>query len=205
MKFVLIGAPLSGKGTISKMLSKHFQIPHISMGDLLRNCAKGDNKYSKYIATNMENGKLVNDDLVKIILQDRLSKEDCKNGYILDGYPRNISQANNLDDITKIDKAIYCTVSEVTLIQRLSTRFICPKCYKSYNIESYCKKYCEDCNEPLTKRADDTEDILLRRVKLYNETAFPILDKYLKENKLVTIANEGDINLVFEELLGKIK
>ena len=94
MNFVLIGAPLSGKGTIGSLLSTHFQIPHISMGDLLRNSAKGDNKYSQYIAKHIEEGKLINDDLVKVILADRLSKPDCQNGYVLDGYPRTIEQAN---------------------------------------------------------------------------------------------------------------
>jgi len=204
MNFVLIGAPLSGKGTIGSLLSTHFQIPHISMGDLLRNSSKGDNKYSKYIANHIEEGKLINDDLVKVVLEDRLSKPDCKNGYVLDGYPRTIDQANKLDTITKIDKVIYATVSAVTVMQRLSSRFVCPVCYKSYNIDKYDKNYCENCKQRLIKREDDNEETLLKRIKLYNETSFPILDKYLKENKLITISNEGNIDDVFKELLGKI-
>ncbi|MGN1208310.1 MAG: adenylate kinase family protein [Christensenellales bacterium] len=205
MNFVLIGAPLSGKGTIGSMLSEYFQIPHISMGDLLRNSAKGENKYSKYIAKHIEEGKLINDDLVKVVLEDRLEKPDCKNGYVLDGYPRTIEQANKLDTITNVDKAIYTTVSQVTVMQRLASRYVCPVCYKSYNTQTYDRNYCEDCKQRLIKREDDNEETLLKRIKTYNETSFPILDKYLKDNKLVTIANEGDINDVFKELLGKIK
>lgn len=205
MNFVLIGAPLSGKGTIGSMLSEYFQIPHISMGDLLRNSAKGENKYSKYIAKHIEEGKLINDDLVKVVLEDRLEKPDCKNGYVLDGYPRTIEQANKLDTITNVDKAIYTTVSQVTVMQRLASRYVCPVCFKSYNTQTYDKNYCEDCKQRLIKREDDNEETLLKRIKTYNETSFPILDKYLKDNKLVTIANEGDINDVFKELLGKIK
>lgn len=205
MNFVLIGAPLSGKGTIGSLLSTYFQIPHISMGDLLRNSAKGDNKYSQYIAKHIEEGKLINDDLVKVILQDRLSKEDCQNGYVLDGYPRNLEQALKLDEITKIDKAIYVTASQVTVMKRLASRFVCPVCYKSYSTETYDKNYCENCKQHLIKREDDNEETLLKRIKLYNETSFPILDKYLKDEKLITISNEGNIDEVFEELLGKIK
>lgn len=204
MNFVLIGAPLSGKGTIGSLLSTHFQIPHISMGDLLRNSSKGDNKYSKYIAKHIEEGKLINDDLVKVVLEDRLSKLDCKNGYVLDGYPRTVEQADKLDTITNIDKVIYVTVSAVTVMQRLASRFVCPVCYKSYNMNNYDKNYCEDCKQRLIKREDDNEETLLKRIKLYNETSFPILDKYLKQNKLVTISNEGNIDDVFKELLGKI-
>ncbi len=205
MNFVLIGAPLSGKGTIGSMLSEYFQIPHISMGDLLRNSAKGENKYSKYIAKHIEEGKLINDDLVKVVLEDRLSKPDCKKGYVLDGYPRTIEQANKLDTITNVDKVVYTTVSQVTVMQRLSSRFVCPVCYKSYNIETYDKNYCEDCKQRLIKREDDNEETLLKRIKTYNETSYPILDKYLKENKLVTISNEGNIYDVFNELLGKLQ
>ncbi len=204
MNFVLIGAPLSGKGTIGSLLSTHFQIPHISMGDLLRNSSKGDNKYSKYIAKHIEEGKLINDDLVKVVLEDRLSKDDCKNGYVLDGYPRNVEQADKLDSITHVDHVIYVTVSEVTVMQRLASRFVCPVCYKSYNTETYDKNYCEKCKQHLIKREDDNEETLLKRIKLYNETSFPILDKYLKQNKLITISNEGNIEEVFKELLGKI-
>ncbi|MBR4999274.1 MAG: nucleoside monophosphate kinase [Clostridia bacterium] len=204
MNFVLIGAPLSGKGTLGNLLSEHFKIPHIGMGDLLRSAAKGDNKFSKYIQNHIESGKLINDDLVKVVLEDRLSKPDCKNGYILDGYPRNYEQALKLDTITNVDKVIYSTVSEITIMKRLASRCVCPVCYTSYNTEIYDKNYCEKCKQRLIKREDDNEETLLKRVRTFNDTSFPILDKYSKENKLVTIANEGDINDVFAELLGKI-
>lgn len=204
MNFVVVGAPLSGKGTLSKMLSKFLQIPHISMGDLLRNIAKGDNKYSVYISNQMQSGKLINDDLVKLILEDRLKKEDCKNGFVLDGYPRNLEQSNNLDEIINIDKVIYSTVSEVTIMKRMATRYICPNCGLTYSTESYDKNYCEKCKESLVKRSDDNETTLLSRVKDFNENTLPVLEKYLISNKLVTISNEGDINDVFEELKGKL-
>ena len=204
MNFVLIGAPLSGKGTLSKLISKHFQIPHISMGDLLRNVANGKTKYSEYIANYMKEGKLINDELVKVILEDRLTKSDCRNGFVLDGYPRNMTQSKLLDEIITIDKVIYSTVSEITVIQRMATRFICPNCGTSYNTQSYNKNYCEKCKTSLVKRADDNEATLLSRLKEFNESTIPVLNKYMQENKLVTVANEGDINDVFNELLGKL-
>ena len=138
------------------------------------------------------------------LVKDRLSKPDCKNGYILDGYPRNYEQALKLDTITNVDKVIYSTVSEITIMKRLASRCVCPVCYTSYNTEIYDKNYCEKCKQRLIKREDDNEETLLKRVRTFNDTSFPILDKYSKENKLVTIANEGDINDVFAELLGKI-
>mgnify|MGYP003571337730 CR=1 FL=1 len=205
MNFVLIGAPLSGKGTIGDLLSKKYQIPHISMGDLLRNCATGDNKYSRYLSEHIASGKLINDDLVKVILEDRLSKKDCKNGYVLDGYPRNVEQAEKLDTFTNIDKAIYVTVSKITMIDRLRSRIVCSNCYTSYNMNTYKNKVCEKCSAPLIKREDDKEDILIERVKIYNANSYPIISKYSRDKKLVTISNEGDINLVFNELIGKIE
>lgn len=205
MNFVLIGAPLSGKGTIGKLLSEKYQIPHIGMGDLLRKASAGDNKYSKYIAEQIENGQLINDDLVKVILEDRLSKNDCKNGYILDGYPRNLDQANKLDEITKVDKVIFTSVSKMTIMKRMRSRFVCPKCYTSYNVETYDKNYCEKCGLHLIKREDDTEETLLDRIKTYNTNSYSILEKYSKENKLITIANDGRIEDVFRELVGKIE
>ena len=204
MNFVVIGAPLSGKGTISKLLSQHLQIPHISMGDLLRNIAKCNNKYSIYISNQIQSGKLINDDLVKIILEDRLNKPDCKKGFVLDGYPRNLEQSKNLDEIIKVDKIIYTTVSEITVIKRMATRYICPKCGLTYSTEKYDKNYCEKCKERLVKRDDDNETTLLSRVKDFNDNTLPVLEKYMVENKLVTISNEGDINDVFEELKGKL-
>ena len=205
MNFVLIGAPLSGKGTIGKLLSEKYQIPHIGMGDLLRKASAGDNKYSKYIAEQIENGQLINDDLVKVILEDRLSKNDCKNGYILDGYPRNLDQANKLDEITKVDKVIFTSVSKMTIMKRMRSRFVCPKCYTSYNVETYDKNYCEKCGLHLIKREDDTEETLPDRIKTYNTNSYSILEKYSKENKLITIANDGRIEDVFRELVGKIE
>lgn len=204
MNFVVIGVPLSGKGTLGKMLSKYLQIPHISMGDLLRNIAKGDNKYSAYISNKIKNGELINDDLVKVILEDRLNKSDCKQGFVLDGYPRNLGQAKSLDEIIKIDKVIYTTVSEVTIMKRMATRYICPKCGLSYSTEKYDKNYCEKCKERLVKREDDNETTLLSRIKDFNDNTLPALEKYMMEEKLITIANEGDINEVFTELKGKL-
>lgn len=204
MNFVLVGAPLSGKGTLSKLLCNRLQIPHISMGDLLRNVASGDNKFSVYIKNHLKEGELINDDLVKVILEDRLRKPDCKNGFILDGYPRNINQAKTLDEIINVDKVIYTTVSEVTVIKRMASRFICPNCQRGYSTDTYNKNYCEDCKTRLVKREDDNEQTLLKRIKDFHDNTFPILDKYLKEEKLVTIENEGEINDVFNELLEKL-
>ncbi len=204
MNIVLIGAPLSGKGTLSKLLSNHYQIPHISMGDLLRSAVKSETKFSSYIENHIRAGTLINDDLVKVILEHRLSKPDCKNGFILDGYPRNINQANTLDSICKVDKVVYATVSYVTLIKRLSSRLVCPNCQSVYNADTYKEIFCEKCKKKLERRPDDNEEIMLKRVKDFNQTSIPILRKYMDEKKLVSISNEGSIDGVFNELLGKL-
>lgn len=206
MNFVVVGAPLSGKGTISKKLSAYLNIPHISTGNLLRDLINSNSKeISSYVDEKLKKGELFPDEFIYAVLENRLEKSDCKNGVILDGFPRTLTQAKWLDSKFNINYAIYTTVSEVTLLQRLSKRLVCPTCGSVYNVDSYNKNYCDKCKSNLVRRADDNEEVLLKRIKEYNALTFPILDDYLKQNKLVTVANEGSIDLVFEELLRKLK
>jgi len=205
MNFVVVGAPLSGKGTISKKLSAYLNIPHISTGNLLRDLVNSNSKeISTYVDEKLKKGELFPDEFIYAVLENRLDKSDCKNGVILDGFPRTLTQAKWLDSKLKIDHAIYTTVSNATVLQRLSKRLICPTCSAVYSVDTYDKNYCEKCKTNLVRRADDNEEALLKRIKDYNQVTFPILDEYLKQNKLVTVANEGSIDLVFEELLRKL-
>lgn len=206
MNFVVVGAPLSGKGTISKKLSAYLNIPHISTGNLLRDLVNSNSKeISSYVSEKIKTGELFPDEFIYAVLENRLIKSDCKNGVILDGFPRTLTQAKWLDSKLKVDFAIYTTVSNATVLNRLSKRLVCPTCNSVYNVDSYSKNYCEKCKTTLVRRTDDNEEVLLKRIKNYNSITFPILDEYLKQNKLVTVANEGSIDLVFEELLRKLK
>lgn len=206
MNFVVVGAPLSGKGTISKKLSAYLNIPHISTGNLLRDLVNSNSKeISSYVDEKLKAGELFPDEFIYAVLENRLDKSDCKNGVILDGFPRTLTQAKWLDSKLKVDFAIYTTVSNATVLQRLSKRLVCPTCGSVYNADSYDRNYCDKCKTNLVRRADDNEEALLKRIKDYNAITFPILDEYLKQNKLVTVANEGSIDLVFEELLRKLK
>lgn len=206
MNFVVVGAPLSGKGTISKKLSAYLNIPHISTGNLLRDLANSNSKeISSYVSEKLKTGDLFPDEFIYAVLENRLEKSDCKNGVILDGFPRTLTQAEWLDSKFKIDFAIYTTVSNATILQRLSKRLVCPSCNTVYNIDGYDKNYCDKCKTTLVRRADDNEEVLLKRINNYNKITFPILDAYLKQNKLVTVANEGSIDVVFNELLRKLK
>jgi len=205
MNFVIVGVPLSGKGTISKKLSEEFNIPHISTGSLLRAIKNSNSsELAEYVSNLIDNGKFVPDEFMKVVLENRLEKPDCKNGVILDGFPRTLKQEDMLDEILKVDKVIYVTASNAALLKRLSSRLICPKCNAEYNTQKYQKNYCEKCKAMLVRRADDTQETLIKRISTYNQETFPILDRYSKEGKLVTISNEGDVDLVFKELMEKL-
>lgn len=205
MNFVIVGAPLSGKGTLSKQISSKFNIPHISTGNLLRDISHSNSEeLSTYVSEKLASGALFPDEFIFTVLENRINKPDCKNGVILDGFPRTLTQAEWLDKLMKVDKAIYVTVSNATVLKRLNTRLVCPNCNTVFNYESYQKNYCEKCKTTLVRRADDTKDTLLKRIKEFNLSTFPILEKYLKEGKLVSISNEGPIEIVFNELMEKI-
>lgn len=204
MKLVLIGCPGAGKGTQAKKLSKHFDIAHISTGDLLREQMKLGTELGKKVSEIMNAGGLVSDDIVSAMLAERIKADDCKNGYILDGYPRNVSQAEGLSAITgELDKVICYNVDDAIIVDRMTGRRGCPKCGQMFHIKYNPPKeegICDACGEKLIQRKDDNEETVVNRLKVYHETTAPVIDYYKKKGILFEVDGTGDIDEIFAKV-----
>ncbi len=203
VKILFIGPQGSGKGTQAKIISEELKILHISTGDLFREIT---GKLREELDSYMNKGQLVPDELVIRILKERISKPDCKNGFILDGYPRNLNQANLLDNIAKIDKVILIDISDELAIERISSRISCKKCGAVYNLITNPPKrkdICDKCQEELYRRADDNPDAVKKRLETYHKETEPILEKY--KNILITIDGNQEIDKISMDIIGALK
>jgi adenylate kinase len=186
MKLIIFGPQGSGKGTYAARLSQHFGIPAISTGDLLRSL-RDDPKEGKLIREYQDKGLLVPDELVLRILDDRLQKDDAKNGFILDGFPRNIKQADALESIAKMESAVLLNVPEWILLKRLTNRRTCRKCGSIFNILTLPPKkegLCDKCQGELYQRADDTEEAIKQRLLIFKKDTEPLI-KYYKDKGIL--------------------
>ncbi len=215
-EYIFIGPPGSGKGTQTKKLSAEFNLPHIDTGSLLREEVASGSDEGKLANSFMEKGNLVPIDLVSKIIKNRLLKNDCDNGFILDGYPRSIEQAQALDKIleeidgknTVSHKVFYFNVSQDKLIERLVNRRTCEKCGAIYNLKTMKLKnneICEKCGGKLIRRDDDTEEVALKRFKTYFNQTEPLIDLYTKRNWLFEIDASKNIDEIYKDLKGAIK
>jgi len=208
MKFILIGCPGAGKGTQAKKLSKHYDIAHISTGDLLRDQIKRGTELGKKITEIMDKGGLVSDDIVAAILKERITEDDCKKGYILDGYPRNVAQAEGLEAITgPLDKVVCIDVDDAVILDRMTGRRSCPKCGEMYHTKYNPPKtdsICDRCGESLIQRKDDNEETVKNRLKVYHETTAPVIDFYDKKGIVCRIDGQGDIDDIFKPICSKL-
>ena len=203
MKLVMVGCPGAGKGTQADKLSQHYGIPHISTGDLLRDQIAKGTELGKKVSKIMEDGGLVSDDIVSAMLTERIKEDDCKNGYILDGYPRNLPQAQGLEAITgPLDKVLCIEVEDSLIVDRMTGRRSCPKCKAMFHVKNNPPKVegvCDVCGEKLVQRKDDNEETVVNRLKVYHETTAPLIDFYSKKGILVTVNGVGDIDEIFAE------
>jgi adenylate kinase len=204
MKLVLIGCPGAGKGTQAKKLSKHYDIAHISTGDLLREQIANKTEIGLKIKDIMDNGGLVSDDIISAMLAERVKADDCKKGYILDGYPRNVSQAEGLDSIVgQLDKVVCIDVKDDIIVDRMSGRRGCPKCGAMYHIKYNPPKQdgvCDACGEALVQRKDDNEETVKNRLNVYHETTAPVINYYGDKGLLMTVNGVGDIDEIFSQI-----
>lgn len=200
MNILFVGPQGSGKGTQAKIIAERLSIPHISTGDLLRNASE---ELKNEVDSHMQSGSLVPDELMLRILQQRLSQEDCKKGFILDGFPRNISQARILDSITKINKVIEITISDCESIRRIGTRLSCRKCgaiFNTFTNPPRKKDICDFCSQPLIRRADDTPEAIKKRLEIYHRETEPILEHY----ESIQINGEQSIEEVTHDILEEL-
>ncbi len=209
MKLVLIGSPGAGKGTQAKVLSKHFGIAHISTGDLLREETSLKTEIGLKIIDIMNAGKLVSDEIVETLLSNRIKKDDCKNGFILDGYPRNVEQAEGLSAVVgNIDKVVLISVNDNLIIERMVGRRGCPKCGQMYHIKYNPPKedgVCSECGSELVQRKDDNEETVKNRLSVYHTSTSPIIDYYKNKGLLLEISGVGNIDDISKQLIDALE
>jgi adenylate kinase len=213
LKIVLLGAPGVGKGTQAKLISESFNIPHISTGDIFRSNISQGTPLGIKANEFMKKGMLVPDELTISIVKDRLNNEDCKNGFLLDGFPRNLFQAKELDSILAesnqyLDKVVLIDVAKDLIIERMAGRRFCTKCGSSYHVKFNPSKLgdkCESCGENLIQRQDDKEDIVLDRLNVYNKSTKPLVDYYSSKGLLYKVQGSKEINEVFESIAVSLK
>lgn len=205
MKIIMLGAPGAGKGTQAQMIADKYKIPHISTGDIFRENVKNGTELGMEAKKYMDQGALVPDELTVRILLDRVAQDDCKNGYVLDGFPRTIPQAEVLDKAIaelgdKIDFAIDVEVPDENIIRRMSGRRACLSCGATFHVEHVPPKQegiCDRCGKELVLRDDDKEETVKNRLNVYHEQTQPLIDFYTKKNILKTVDGTVDMQDVF--------
>ena len=202
MKLILLGAPGSGKGTQAAYITEKYDLPHISTGDLFRENIKNLTPLGVKVKEVMDTGNLCPDDLTVELVKDRLSKPDCAKGCLLDGFPRNIVQAQALDQFAAPDKVINIEVDFAKIEHRIVGRRSCPSCNASYHVDFIGDiKKCPACGETLIVRKDDNSKTVKERLNVYKEQTAPLIDYYGKQGKLVTVNGDKDIAQVFDEIV----
>ena len=208
MRLILLGPPGAGKGTQATNIVKEYGITHISTGDIFRHNIKNQTELGKKVKEFLDNGKLVPDELTIDLVWDRLSKEDCKNGFLLDGFARTINQAKALQEGLKerglkLDKVINIDVDKNILVKRLSGRRVCKECGETYHIENKPTKkegICDKCSSEVIQRADDNEITVLERIEVYEKQTFPLIDFYTDLGLILTVDGTLPIEDVFSQI-----
>lgn len=213
MRIVLLGAPGSGKGTQASRIEERYMIPHISTGEIFRYNISQNTPIGLEAKKYIEKGLLVPDDLTLRIVEDRFLRDDCKKGFLLDGFPRTLVQAEALDKELekmgkKIDAAINLEVSDKTIIERMTNRRVCGNCGESYNL-SFCKPVkdgiCDKCGGKLIIREDDNIETVTNRLKVYKNQTLPLIDYYKGKGILLTINGEQPADKVFEDIVSALE
>lgn len=213
MNIILIAPPAAGKGTQAKLLSEKYNIPHISTGDLLRDEISKGTELGLKLKETMDKGDLIDDATILNLLKERLSLSDCNNGYILDGYPRNVSQAEEYEKLLRsldkdIGKVIFFDIEEKLALQRTVSRIICPNCGTSYNLlvsdlKPKNEGICDKCGSSLKVRSDDTEEVFIKRFETFIDKTKTLKDFYQEEGNLyiVNVDENKTVNDIFNEVV----
>lgn len=212
MFLILMGLPGAGKGTQAEMIREKFNIPHISTGDMFRQAIKEETELGKQAKAYMDEGALVPDEVTNGIVEERLAKNDCDNGFLLDGFPRTVPQAETLDEITekqgkRIDYVIHVDVPAEKLVERLTGRRVCPSCGATYHVKNKPPKVegiCDHDGTELIQRDDDKAETVEKRLEVNIEQTKPLLDFYAAKGVLVTVDGDRDIDEVFADIVAAI-
>lgn len=206
MNIIFLGPPGAGKGTQAQRICNALNIPQISTGDILRRAIKEQTPTGLKAKSYIDAGKLVPDDVIIDIVRDRLAQDDAKNGYILDGFPRTVPQAEALEGIAKIDAVIDLDVADEKLIARLSGRRVCLKCGATYHVSMLDgKTTCAACGEELVQRDDDKAETVLNRLTVYHNQTAPLVDFYQNKGLLRVIDGDQDMDTIFASIMAIVK
>ena len=205
MNLILLGAPGAGKGTQAEMLAAKLQIPTISTGNMLREAMANGSELGKQVKQAMDEGRLVSDELVLGIVAERTAKDDCKNGFILDGVPRTLAQAKALDEMgVRLDHVVSLEIDDAVIEGRMTGRRVCPKCGASYHITANPPKKdntCDQCGTELVIRKDDAPETVRNRLAIYHESTEVLKDYYAAQNKVRLIEGNQSIEGAFKDIL----
>jgi adenylate kinase len=209
MKLVFFGAPGAGKGTVAANVTKEWDIPQLSTGDLFRAAIKNKTELGKKVTAILDAGDLVPDEVTVGVVQERVKQDDCNNGYILDGFPRTIPQAEAWEKIDPIDTAIYFDISDEEVISRLGGRRVCTECGAIFNINFEPKRpkkegICDLCGGDLMTRPDDQADAIKNRLEVYHSQTKPLLELYTKLGKCVTVDSSISPGNTFNQIKEKL-
>lgn len=208
MRLLIMGVPGAGKGTQAALIKEAYNIKHISTGDMFRKAISEKTPTGIEAKSYIDQGKLVPDSVTNKLVRERLSEKDCENGFLLDGYPRNLAQAEELDKILKdlgikLDAVINVSVDDNFLIERITGRRTCTKCGASYHVSFNKPKVegiCDECGSTLIQRPDDSEETIKNRLSVYYEKTKPVLDYYEAQNIVKNVDGIGEINEIFEKI-----
>lgn len=213
MIYILLGPPGAGKGTQAKRMVADYGLVHISTGDIFRANIKNETELGKKVKDILARGELVSDDLTNGLVFDRLSQEDCKNGFLLDGYPRNLAQAQALDKWLKensleLDYVLDIQADPQVLIKRISGRRVCPNCGQSYHITNEPPKVqgvCDVCGSNVIQRPDDREETVKSRIEIYEKQTKPLIDYYENQGKILYFDGNQSIDEVYNQVKNSLE
>lgn len=201
MKLVLLGAPGAGKGTQATRIAEKYGVTHISTGDIFRKNLKEGTPVGLKAKAYIDRGQLVPDEVTCEIVAQRIAEEDCKSGYMLDGFPRNVAQAKALDALDAPDVVLNIAVDLDKLLARLTGRRVCAQCGESYHITTFDGVKCTKCGGDVIQRADDTEETVGKRLHVYTEQTQPLIEYYAAQGKLKTVDGMQAIDAVFADIV----
>lgn len=204
MKFIFLGPPGAGKGTLAAVVSVKYAIPHISTGEIFRNAIKSQTPLGRKVKSVIDSGALVGDDITVELIKERLTQEDAVNGFVLDGFPRTIAQAEALANILDIDAVVNFDISDEDVIKRLTGRRVCKKCGQNYHVSFMppkVKGVCDTCEDELFTREDDSATAITKRLEVYRTQTAPLIDFYTKKNVLKNINANPATDAIYTEFL----
>lgn len=200
MNLIFVGPPGAGKGTQAKLVCKKYKIPHISTGDMLRSAIRNGTELGIKAKEYMDAGGLVPDEVVIGLVKERLAMDDCKDGFILDGFPRTVHQAEELGKFATIDNVIMVDVADEKLVSRIAGRRSCSNCPAIYHVSTYNKVTCKECGGDIIQRPDDREETVRNRLAVYHEKTQPLIAYYREKNVLSAVNGDKDIQEIFDDV-----